>query len=720
MNKMNPFLSVTALLFCFFLAGCQTEEAVQVSSPDGNITARVFLMDNGQAAYTVHHKGEPVIDKSTLGFEFLDAPPLATGLEVTGTAKRSFSETWEMPWGEQRWVDNTYNELTVSLRETGDLARESDLIFRVYDDGLGFRFSFPDQEHMQEVLITEENTWFNLTGDHMVWWTPGDWDIYEHLYSTTPFTEINALEKRDHPNLAQTYIPVNAVNTPVTMKTDGGLHISFHEAALIDYSGITLEIDADNLKMRSNLVGTGREEYKVIQETPFSTPWRTIQIAERAGDLIESRLMVNLNEPNKLGDVSWLKPCKYMGIWWEMHIGKSSWDYTDDRDFNSWEEAEPHGRHGATTENAEYYIDFAAEHGIEALLIEGWYTGWEHWIGHEDREGIFDFVTPYPDFDLDKVTSYAKEKGVRLVMHHETSAAVTTYEEQMDTAYALMEHYGYDMVKTGYVGTIIPVGEYHHGQWMVNHYMRVLEKAAEHQVMVNIHEPIMATGLRRTYPNDATREGLRGQEFNAWATDGGNPPEHLPIVAFTRMLAGPIDYTPGIFNIKLDPYQPDNQVNTTLAQQLALYVVIYSPMQMVADLPQHYEGHPAFQFIKDVGVDWEQSQVLNGEIGEYVTIARKERDTGNWFLGSITNEDARQLIIRTDFLEPGEAYQATIYADGADAHWDDNPESYHIESMTVDHSSEIHLELAPGGGAAISFREQPPGQTRGLWPGAPW
>ncbi len=703
MNKIGKLLSACALMLGVFLTGCQTDPVQHVYSPDGNIRAGVFLTEQGQAAYTVHYKGTLVLDSSALGFTFLDAPPLSAGLMIEGTQRRSFNETWEMPWGEQRWVENRYKELKVSLEEKEGLQRRFDLVFRVYDDGLGFRFSFPDQMNMQKVLITEENTHFNLTGDHKVWWTPGDWDIYEHLYSTTLFSEINALEKRDHPNLAQSYIPFNAVNTPVTMKTEDGLHLSFHEAALIDYSGITLETDARTLQMRSKLVGTEREEYKVIRETPFSTPWRTIQIAERAGDLIESNLIVNLNEANKLGDVSWLKPCKYMGIWWEMHIGKSSWDYTDDRDVDSWEEAEPHGRHGATTENARYYIDFAAEHGIDALLIEGWYTGWEHWIGHADREGIFDFVTPYPDFDLDAVSSYAQEKGVRLVMHHETSSAVTTYEEQMDTAFALMERYGYDMVKTGYVGTIIPQGEYHHGQWMVNHYMRVIEKAAEHRVMVNIHEPIMATGLRRTYPNDATREGLRGQEFNAWATDGGNPPEHLPIVAFTRMLAGPVDYTPGIFNIKLDPYRPDNQVNTTLAQQLALYVVIYGPMQMVADLPQHYEGHPAFQFIKDVGVDWEQSRVLNGEIGKYVTIAREERDTGHWFLGSITNEEARELTIKTDFLTPGTTYRATIYADGKDAHWDEEPGSYQIYSMEVDHTSDIRLELAPGGGAAISF-----------------
>ncbi|TVR42492.1 MAG: glycoside hydrolase family 97 protein [Bacteroidia bacterium] len=680
-------------LILLLLSGCSQDNRLRVVSPDRNLRVDVVLLDNGQVAYSVRYKRQVIIDTSGMGFTFQDAPPLQAGLEITGVSHSSFSEVWEMPWGEQRHVKNHYNAMRVELAETEGLMRRFDLVFRVYDDGLGFRFEFPEQENMTDVLITEENTFFQLTGDHLVWWTPGDWDIYEHLYNTTRFSEIDAISKRNHPNLAQTYIPVNAVNTPVTMRTDKGLHLSFHEAALIDYAGITLEIDSINLRMRSNLVGTERADYKVIQRTPFNTPWRTIQVAERAGDLIESRLMVNLNEPNKLGDVSWLKPTKYMGIWWEMHIGKSTWGMEG-------------GKHGATTENAKYYIDFVAEHDLGALLIEGWYTGWENWIGHDDREGIFDFVTPYPDFDLDEVTSYAKEKGVRLVMHHETSSAVTTYEEQLDTAFALMSHYNYDMVKTGYVGTIIPRGEYHHGQWMVNHYQRVIDKAAEHGVMVNIHEPIMATGLRRTYPNDATREGLRGQEFNAWATDGGNPPEHLPIVAFTRMLAGPIDYTPGIFNIKIDPYRPDNRVNTTLAQQLALYVVIYSPMQMVADLPKYYKGHPAFQFIKDVGVDWEQSIVLNGEVGEYVTIAREERDTGNWFLGSITNEEGRELTIRTDFLDPDKQYKVTLYADGEDTHWETYPTGYQIKELDLNNQSEIRLRLAPGGGAAISFMIQ--------------
>lgn len=696
---LKSILLASIALMAFACSGPVTH----VSSPDGNIRVSIYLTENGEPQYEVHHKDENVILPSTMGFSFTDATSLGRNLEMLRTKTRSFTETWEMPWGEQRYVENTFNELRAEFREKEGLKRKFKVVFRVYNDGLGFRYEFPEQPNLDEVHIAEERTYFRLAGDHLCWWTPGDWDIYEHLINETPFSEIDALSKRNHPNLAQTHIPVNAVNTPVTMRTDDGLHLSFHEAALINYSGMTLQVDTENLTMFTNLVGSENTDYKVKQQTPFNTPWRMIQIAEKATDLIESRLILNLNEPNKLGDVSWLKPTKYMGIWWEMHLGKSTWDYAGTQDMSTWIGVEPHGRHGATTENAKRYMDFASKNGINALLIEGWYTGWENWIGTDAREGIFDFVTPYPDFDLEEVVRYANEKGVRLIMHHETSSAVSTYEQQLDTAFALMRHYGYDMVKTGYVGTIIPKGEYHHGQWMVNHYQRVIDKAAENKVMVNAHEPIMATGLRRTYPNDATREGLRGQEFNAWATDGGNPPSHLPTVAFTRMLAGPIDYTPGIFNIKLEPYRDENQVNTTLAQQLALYVVIYSPMQMVADLPKYYEGHPAFQFIKDVGVDWEQSLVLNGEVGEYVTIAREERETGNWFLGSITNEEAREIRIKTDFLDPEKNYTVTLYADGPDAHWDENPTEYHIKTLSLDHHSELTLMLAPGGGAAVSF-----------------
>jgi len=687
MKKLIALLLPALLLFN--LPGCKKDLVTSVESPSGEIKIEVFTLADEQAAYTVQYQGKMVVDTSGLAFEFRDNPPLKNGLKITKTKTREFSQTWEMPWGEQRYVHNHFNELTLAFAEKDGQKRQFELIFRIYDDGLGFRFEFPEQENMGEVFITEERTQFNLTGDHKVWWTPGDWDISEHLYSTTLFSEIDALSKRSHPNLAQTYIPVNAVNTPVTMKTADGVYLSFHEAALVNYSSMTLAVDPENLSMTTNLVGSWRD-YKVEQKTPFSTPWRMIQVADCAGDLIESKLILNLNEPNKIDDTSWLKPIKYVGIWWEMHLDLSTWNMAS-------------GRHGATTDNALRYIDFAADNGIDAVLVEGWNTGWENWIGTANREGIYDFVTPYPDYDIEAVVSYGRARGVDIIMHHETSAAVTTYEQQLDTAFAFTESLGIHAVKTGYVGTIIPEGEYHHNQFMVNHYQKVIETAARHKIAVNSHETSMATGLRRTWPNKFAMENLRGQEFNAWASDGGNPPEHLTIVPFTRMLAGPIDYTPGIFNIKLGPTKPDNQVNTTLAHQLALYVVIYSPIQMAADLPENYEGQPAFQFIKDVGVDWEQTKVLDGEIGEFVTIAREERETGNWFLGSITNQEARSITVKTDFLKPGITYLATVYADAPEAHWYDNPTEYRMEEVEATSESIVSLNLAPGGGAAISF-----------------
>lgn len=689
---MNRFL----LFLLFLFTACQTQtmesetQQLTVSSPGETISISFMLSEGGVPTYLVQHKDGVVIDTSKISFNFKDAPALGNNFEIINSKASSFNETWQMPWGEQREVVNHYNELIVMLQESEAPGRKMNVHFRVYDDGLGFRYEFPEQEGWQEAIILDENTQFNLTGDHMTWWIPGDWDIYEHLYNTTLFSEIDALSKRDHPNLAQTYIPYNAVNTPVTMRTAEGLHLSFHEANLTDYSDMTLKIDADNLMMVSGLVGSDRLGYKVKRSLPFSTPWRTIQISEDATGLIESNLIVNLNEPNKLGDVEWFTPMKYTGMWWHMHLGKYTWDLAS-------------GRHGATTENVKELIDFTAENNLGGVLVEGWNTGWERWIGFEDREGVFDFVTPYEDYDLQEVVRYANEKGVEIIMHHETSAAPRTYEQQLDTAFNLMESLGIHSVKTGYVGKIIPKGEYHHGQWMVQHYRKVIEEAAKHQIAINAHEPIKATGIRRTYPNAISREGLRGQEFNAWASDGGNPPEHLPIVAFTRMLAGPIDYTPGIFNIKLEPYKPENQVNTTLAQQLALYVVVYSPIQMVADLPEHYEGQPGMQFIRDVAVNWERTEVLNGEVGEYVTIARQDRDSKNWFIGSITNESERDIEISLDFLEPGSSYHATIYKDGPNAHWNDNPTALVIERREVTSNTNLNLELAPGGGTAISL-----------------
>jgi len=685
-------LKIAIVFTSIMLFSCSKKQEVIITSPDNNVEVQFSLNEVGAASYEVSYKNGKVIKPSTLGFDLKDQPSLKEKFEIINTVSSSFNETWQMPWGEQIDVKNNYNELKIELQETTELKRKLTIIFKVYDDGIGFRYEFPAQENLSEVFITDENTQFNLTGDHKVWWIPGDWDIYEHLYSTTKFSEIDALSKANHPNLGQTYIPENAVNTPVTMKTESGLHLSFHEAALVDYADMTLKVDTLNFTMTSGLVGSANNDYKVVRTVPFVTPWRTIQIAEKAGDLIDSKLIVNLNEPNKLGDVSsWVKPTKYTGIWWEMHLAKSSWDMAS-------------GKHGATTENAKAFIDFSAKNNIGAVLVEGWNTGWEHWIGFEDREGVFDFVTPYPDYDLKEVVRYGKEKGVEIIMHHETSAATQTYEKQQDTAYALMQSLGIHAVKTGYVGKILPKGEYHHGQYMVNQYNNAIIKAAKYQVAINAHEPIKDTGLRRTYPNTISREGVRGQEFNAWATDGGNPAEHLPIVAFTRMLAGPIDYTPGIFDIKFDTWNKENQVNTTIAQQLALYVVIYSPIQMAADLIENYEGNPAFQFIKDVGVDWQQTNVLNGEVGEFVTIARKEKNTENWFIGGITNEIARELEINFSFLSPNTTYEAIIYEDGKDADWDKNPTAINIKTEEVSNKTISKLKLAPGGGFAISLK----------------
>ncbi|WP_445384069.1 glycoside hydrolase family 97 protein [Robiginitalea sp. IMCC44478] len=709
---MNKYYLLSFMLVLFSLTSCETEpESLTLSSPDGNNQITFDLTEKGEPFYMVAHKNETVVDSSFMSFELKDLPALADNFKVTASQVETLDETWEMPWGEQLEVRNNYNGLMVSLEEKDGEKRKVNIHFKAFNDGVAFRYEFPEQENLKDILILDENTEFNLTGDHTVWWIPGDWDIYEHLYNETKFSEIDALSKRDVPDLAATYIPENAVNTPVTMKTNTGLYLSFHEADLTNYAGMTLKVDPENHRMVSELVGSERLGGKAQLSLPFNTPWRTIQIAEKAGDLIESKMTLNLNDPNAIGDVSYFTPMKYVGIWWEMHIGKSTWDMEGSQDMNTWTTGKVgSSQHGATTENAKRYIDFASENGIKGLLVEGWNTGWDQWLNSEDREGIFDFMTPYADYDFDEVMRYANEKGVEVIMHHETSAAPLTYEKQMEEAYNFMKANGMNSVKTGYVGKIIPKGEYHHGQWMVNHYQKVLEKAAEKKIAVNAHEPIKATGKRRTYPNAIAREGLRGQEFNAWSADGGNPPDHLPTVAFTRMLSGPIDFTPGVFNIKFEEYKKDNRVSTTLAHQLALYVVIYSPIQMACDLPEHYmlDGrvHPAFQFITDVGVDWQQSKVLNGEVGDFVTIARQERKTGNWFVGGITDENERTLNLTLDFLEDGKTYSANVYRDAEDAHWETNPQAYAIEAMEVKKGDQMDIRLAPGGGFAISIVEK--------------
>ena len=701
MKKLFTLLCITLL---FTTTSCKKQiSSISVSSPSGSNEINFWLSDDGVPSYTVLHNGDTVIGTSTMGFEFKDQPVLSNGFDVVGSEIASADASWDMPWGEQRTVRDHHNELLVKLKESRSPGRTLHIRFKAYDDGIGFRYEFPEQQGVDSLVIMNENTEFQLMEDHTAWWIPGDWDIYEHLYNTTKVSEIDALAKRDHPNLAATYIPENSVNTPVTMRSEDGLHLSFHEANLTDYAGMTLKVDRESLTLTSELVGSERLGHKVKSALPFKSPWRTIQISDDAGGLIESNLIVNLNEPNALGDVSYFTPMKYVGIWWEMHIGVSTWDLEGVQDMNTWTTGEVGAtKHGATTENAKRYIDFASANGIKGLLVEGWNTGWDQWINTEDREGVFDFMTPYPDYDFDEVVRYAKEKGVEIIMHHETSAAPRTYEKQMDVAYDFMKGNGMNSVKTGYVGQIIPKGEYHHGQWMVNHYQKVLEETAKKKIAVNAHEPIKGTGKRRTYPNAIAREGLRGQEFNAWATDGGNPPEHLPIVAFTRMLSGPIDFTPGVFDISI-PSKDENQINTTLAQQLALYVVIYGPVQMACDLPENYEDQPAFQFIRDVGVDWEQSMVLNGEVGDYVTIAREERETGNWFVGGITDENARVLNIDLDFLPEGKTYSGLIYKDAPDSHYSENPTAIVIEEFEATADSSLTIPLAAGGGFAISL-----------------
>lgn len=703
---MNAFRFGIAC-FCFLIiSSCAQENwETSISSPDGNNTISFYLTEDGSPTYQVTRGSEMIIDTSGMGFEFKNQNALDKGLKIIKTSTSTKDESWEMPWGEQRNVRNHYNGLTIELEEMETPKRKLTIHFKAYDDGVAFRYEFPEQEGIDSITIMDEHTEFQLKEDYTAWWIPGDWDIYEQLYQTTKVSEIDAIAMRDHPNLAATYIPENAVNTPVTMRSDDGLHLVFHEANLTNYAGMTLKVNNETLQLTSELVGSDRLGHKAKVELPFKTPWRTIQMADKAGDLIESRLIENLNEPSKLEDISWFTPMKYVGIWWEMHLGLSTWDMEATQDMNTFEtlgKEQTSTVHGATTENTKKYIDFAANNGFGGVLVEGWNTGWNYWIGFEDREGVFDFVTPYDDYDIDEVSRYAKEKGVEIIMHHETSAAPRTYDQQMKAAYELMQKHGMHSVKSGYVGKIIPKGEYHHGQWMVNHYRRALEMAATYQVAVNAHEPIKATGLRRTYPNMIAREGLRGQEFNAWATDGGNPPEHLPIVAFTRMLAGPIDFTPGVFDIGL-PTKPNNQINTTLAQQLALYVVIYGPIQMACDLPENYEGQPAFQFIKDVGVDWEQSIVLNGEVGDFVTIAREERDTGNWFVGAITDENSRDITLNFDFLEEGKTYKALIYRDADNAHYSENPEAIVIENMEISNGDSKTFTLKEGGGLAISL-----------------
>jgi alpha-glucosidase len=656
------------------------EDSLIVRSPNRRNQVLFGLID-GIPYYSVNHDGFSVIMPSKMGFTFADIAPLNVGFSISEWAETSFDETWVQPWGEVKQIRNHYNELSIFLRENGFESRELMIVFRVFDDGVGFRYEFPEQPNLSNFQIMDEQTEFALEGDHQSWWIPAfQENRYEYLYNQTPISYLNRIAS-------------SGVHTPLTMETKDGIFVSIHEAALKDYASMTLQASED-LVLEAVLVPWS-DGVKVKGSTPLKTPWRTIQIADEPGDLITSYLILNLNDPNTLEDVSWVKPGKYLGIWWGMHLGKWTWSSGPN--------------HGATTENAQAYLDFAAQNGFSGVLIEGWNLGWD---GDWTQNGeLFDFSTPYPDFDLEGLAEYAQARDVRIIGHHETGAAVNNYESQMEAAFALYQRLGINAVKTGYVGWGQGIKRYdesgrlaglewHHGQYMVEHYQRVIETAAQYRIMINAHEPIKDTGLRRTYPNFLTREGARGQEYNAW---DDNPPDHVTILPFTRMLAGPMDYTPGILDLDFSEYRPDNRVDHTLAKELALYVVLYSPLQMAADLIENYADNPAFQFILDVPVDWEETRVLQAQIGDYITTVRRERDSDDWYLGAVTDENPRILDAELNFLTPGVIYVAEIYADGEDAHYLDNAYDLEIRRVWVDRNTRINLDLAPGGGQAIRF-----------------
>lgn len=634
-----------------------------VSSPDGRVRVTFSLVD-GKPFYEVHRGESRVVRPSRLGYVLRGAPSMAGGFELAGSSARSIDETWTPVWGKASSARNHCNELEVRLRETEGERRLLDLVFRAFDDGVGFRYRIPEQQNLADVEIEDELTEFRFDGDHTAWWIRADYESYEHLFRETPLSELGA------------------ANTPVTMRTDEGLYISVHEANLTDYPGMTLAwVEEDARALRCALV-PWPDGVKVRGTVPLSSPWRTIQLGDSPGDLVESHLIQNLNEPCLIEDTSWIRPMKYAGIWWSLHIGKETWHEGP--------------AHGATTENAKRYIDFASAHGIPGLLVEGWNTGWDRWGSF----GAYDYVTSYDDFDLAEVVRYGREKGVSIVGHHETGGDVPGYEERLEEALDLYARVGVPAVKTGYAGGIFPRGYHHHGQWMVRHYRRVVEEAAARRIMLDVHEPIKPTGVSRTYPNMMTREGVRGMEYNAWSE--GNPPEHTTILPFTRMLAGPLDYTPGIFDLTFDAYKPGNRVHTTLAKQLALYVVLESPLQMVADLPENYENNPAFEFIERVPTSWDETRVLDAAIGDYAIFARRLGDT--WYVGAITDEEARVLRVPLSFLPPDAIYAARIFADGPDADWETNPTSCDVESALVDQGAWLTLPLAAGGGLAAEMR----------------
>ena len=683
--------------------------AQNLESPDGNLKMEFKLSDKGEPIYELFYKEKPVIEPSKLGFEFKnDQNPMRAGFSIQQTKEDSFDETWEPVWGEESEIRNHYNEFSVYLVQK-ETEREMIIRFRMYNEGIGFRYEFPKQENLGHFVIKEEYTQFAMSGDHTAWWIPGDYDTQEYDYIESKLSEIRGLMTSSvTENLSQTSFSDTGVQTSLMMKSEDGLYINLHEAALIDYAAMHLNLDDENMIFESWLTPdvNGDKGYLI---TPETTPWRTIMVSDDARDILNSRMTYNLNEPSKIEDPSWIKPMKYIGVWWEMITGKSSWNYTNE--FNAvklgetdFEAAEPNNTHGATTENVKKYIDFASEHGFDGVLVEGWNVGWEDWFGNS-KDYVFDFVTPYPDFDLEAITEYAKSKDVEMIMHHETSSSVRNYERHLDTAYKFMNEYGYNAVKTGYVGDILPRGENHYSQWLVNHYLYAVKKAADYKIMINAHEAVRPTGVARTWPNLIANESARGTEYQAF---GGSKPNHVTVLPFTRQIGGPMDYTPGIFEMDISKLNPENNswVNSTIANQLALYVTMYSPLQMAADLPANYERFmDAFQFIKDVAIDWDKSIYLEAEPGDYVTVARKAKNSSDWFVGNVNGESGRTTEISFDFLEKGKTYVATVYADAKDAHYKENPQAYEIKKYRLNNRSELKQYSAPGGGFAISIKE---------------
>ena len=680
----------------------QENKAIQVSM---NKVKLEFKLDaEGSPVYAVYYGDKPVIKPSSMGFTLANDSAFDKQFTMISSEQSSVDETWKPVWGEVSSIRNHYEQVTVHLKQKSSPNRLMNIIFRVFEDGVGFRYEFPRQPGLKYFVVSNELTGFNLTGDHKTFWIPGDYDTNEYPYTTSKLSEIDNLQLVT----ASTAIAVrvapdrHAVQTPLMMKTADGLYINIHEAALVNFPAMQLHVDNDTYKLTASLVpdAVGNKAYV---HAPYKTPWRTIIVSDKATDILASKMILNLNDPSKIENTSWIKPMKFVGVWWEMQTGKSTWNYSNDPDtLGADGKLIPNGRHAANTANVKRYIDFAAANGIDGVLVEGWNTGWEDWFGNW-KENVFSFVTPYPDFDVKALSQYAASKGVKMIMHNETSGSATDYERQMDTAYRFMNKYGYTSVKTGYVGKIIPRGEHHDGQWMINHYIRVAQKAAEYHVMIDEHEPVRPTGLQRTYPNWLANEAGRGNEYNAFAD--GNKPEHETIMPFTRLMGGPMDYTPGIFKIKGYSNVPGRQVHTTLVKQLALYITMYSPLQMAADMPENYESHmDAFQFIKDVAVDWDDTKILEAEPGDYITIARKAKGTPNWFIGAVTDENNRNTIVSLNFLDKDKKYVATIYADADNADWKENPEAYKITKYLVNYGTKLNLKLAQGGGAAISIK----------------